>query len=317
MHARWILIAALGASLTVTGCLTEGGSGSADGGSRSGGGDPPGDGDGDGDFGNGDGDGDGTAGDGDGDGTTGDGDGDGTGGTTATLKCVADGCSSQLCVDEALGGVASTCEWLEEYACYQDAECAQQADGSCGWTPTPELSACLGGGGLTWWQTCGDPVCGIGGDDPAIDNCTDQKVGEPCGSQDDSCETLSCGTRLVCTNADPTDNGVSCPISRVHHKRDITYLESHERRALHDELISLPLASYHYKRSPDGPRELGFLIDDVEPSPAVNGERVNLYGYLSMAVAALQEQSAQISELRTELETLKAQRAQPAPICKP
>lgn len=56
--------------------------------------------------------------------------------------CFVGGCSSQICSDQE--GVISTCEWREEYACYQAATCERQADGQCGWTQTPELSACLG-----------------------------------------------------------------------------------------------------------------------------------------------------------------------------
>jgi hypothetical protein len=39
--------------------------------------------------------------------------------------------------------VISTCEWRDEYACYQTATCERQPDGQCGWTSTPELDACL------------------------------------------------------------------------------------------------------------------------------------------------------------------------------
>jgi hypothetical protein len=55
--------------------------------------------------------------------------------------CVVSGCSSQLCTDRV--DLASTCELLEEYACYRTATCERQADGTCGWTETPELRACL------------------------------------------------------------------------------------------------------------------------------------------------------------------------------
>lgn len=55
--------------------------------------------------------------------------------------CYVGGCSSQVCSDDP--DVVTTCEWLPEYACYQDATCARQPDGACGWTPTPELLACL------------------------------------------------------------------------------------------------------------------------------------------------------------------------------
>lgn len=55
--------------------------------------------------------------------------------------CYVGGCSSQLCTDQP--DVASTCEWREAYACYQGQTCERQATGQCGWTPTPQLQACL------------------------------------------------------------------------------------------------------------------------------------------------------------------------------
>lgn len=54
--------------------------------------------------------------------------------------CVVTGCSGQICADQHL---ASTCEWLPEYACYRAAECAPQPNGSCGWTPSAELQECI------------------------------------------------------------------------------------------------------------------------------------------------------------------------------
>jgi len=61
----------------------------------------------------------------------------------APAPCYVGGCSAQLCGEEE--GLISTCEWKDEYACYQDpaATCERQADGACGWTQTPELLACL------------------------------------------------------------------------------------------------------------------------------------------------------------------------------
>lgn len=59
----------------------------------------------------------------------------------ASKTCYVGGCSGQLCTDNQ--DMVSTCEWREEYACYQTATCAVQADGECGWTPTTELNACL------------------------------------------------------------------------------------------------------------------------------------------------------------------------------
>jgi len=57
--------------------------------------------------------------------------------------CQVAGCSSQLCVDSSIGDIITTCEWREEYACYQTATCERQTDGQCGWTLTEELQACL------------------------------------------------------------------------------------------------------------------------------------------------------------------------------
>ncbi len=55
-------------------------------------------------------------------------------------RCYVGGCSSQLCTSEP--DMASTCEYREEYACYQTATCEVQVTGECGWTETEELKSC-------------------------------------------------------------------------------------------------------------------------------------------------------------------------------
>jgi eight-cysteine-cluster-containing protein len=60
--------------------------------------------------------------------------------TPPAAECRATGCSGTVCSAE---DVVTTCEFRPEYACYQDATCAAQSDGQCGWTMTPELEACL------------------------------------------------------------------------------------------------------------------------------------------------------------------------------
>ncbi|QQR64499.1 hypothetical protein IPH92_02940 [Candidatus Kaiserbacteria bacterium] len=62
--------------------------------------------------------------------------------TNPSDTCYRGGCSSQLCSDQP--DMASTCEFREEYACYQSAVCERQASGQCGWTETADLRACLG-----------------------------------------------------------------------------------------------------------------------------------------------------------------------------
>jgi len=56
--------------------------------------------------------------------------------------CVKSGCSGTVCT-AAGHEVVTTCEFRPEYACYQTASCAKQADGECGWTQTQDLTACL------------------------------------------------------------------------------------------------------------------------------------------------------------------------------
>ncbi len=61
--------------------------------------------------------------------------------SSASLKpCMKTGCSGQVCSDQE---VMTTCEYKAEYECYKKATCERQANGDCGFTPTPELNACL------------------------------------------------------------------------------------------------------------------------------------------------------------------------------
>ena len=68
--------------------------------------------------------------------------GGGAAGGTRPADCVKGGCSGTMCVEHG-NDVVTTCEWKPEYACYQQAECTRQADGTCGWTQSAELTACL------------------------------------------------------------------------------------------------------------------------------------------------------------------------------
>ena len=58
----------------------------------------------------------------------------------AARRCFKTGCSSEVCADR---NVITTCIFRPEFACYQKAICARQANGECGFTQTPELAACL------------------------------------------------------------------------------------------------------------------------------------------------------------------------------
>ena len=111
----------------------------------------------------------------------------------------------------------------------------------------------------------------------------------------------------MCAANDPTHGG-QCPVSRAKYKTDIRYVDSTDRAKLAADLQSIPLVRYRYKDGPDR-EHLGFIIEDVEPSPGVDSPRdqVDLYGYTSMAVAAIQEQHRQIQQLEKDLSELRAE----------
>jgi hypothetical protein len=57
-------------------------------------------------------------------------------------ECEVGGCSGTACTEPGRQ-VMTTCEYRAEYACYQSASCERQTDGTCGWTQSPDLVACL------------------------------------------------------------------------------------------------------------------------------------------------------------------------------
>ena len=61
-------------------------------------------------------------------------------GGVSQKPCMKTGCSRQVCSDEE---VITTCEFKTEYECYKRAACERQKNGECGFTQTPELTACL------------------------------------------------------------------------------------------------------------------------------------------------------------------------------
>jgi endosialidase-like protein len=171
---------------------------------------------------------------------------------------------------------------------------------SCGTDPTPPPR---------WYFTCGDPVCSGYQPRPGVPACTSQTPGAACAPQGDTCDPVDgCNRLLVCATSDPTQGTGGCPISRARFKRDIEYLSEAEVERLYAELRRFRLATYRYRAAPPADRaRLGFIIEDVEPSAAVDADRdsVDLYGYASMAVAALQVQAKEIESLRTEVEALR------------
>ena len=68
------------------------------------------------------------------------------------------------------------------------------------------------------------------------------------------------------------------------------------------ESVSTPIAAV---------QQLGFIIEELEPSAAVRGDRVNVYGYLSMAVAAIQVQDQQLGLPQREALTFSLSASSP------
>lgn len=165
---------------------------------------------------------------------------------------------------------------------------------------------------LFYFYTCGDPVCHV--ESGASDNgsglraCTTERAGDPCDVAGDQCDPgVGCGVRLLCTDRDPTGQPYGCPISKASYKEGIEYLANEDLERYHDQLIALPLATYRYKAGADSRRHLGFMIDGRESLICVEAEHnmIDVYGYTSMAVAALKVQARQIDELRATVEKLE------------
>jgi hypothetical protein len=143
--------------------------------------------------------------------------------------------------------------------------------------------------------------------------------GEACGSPAAMCDPIDdCNARLLCTDVDPRLG--PCPISKRAYKDDVRYLPTAEVDARAEALLSVQLAEYRYTReAPGGKPHLGFIIDDGVPGEALrpSGDQVDLYGYTSLAVAALQAQARQISALEARLAQLEAELGSRPAACAP
>jgi hypothetical protein len=139
-------------------------------------------------------------------------------------------------------------------------------------------------------------------------------LGTACATEGKTC-TYACGSgngRICKQGAWYSADGGPCPKSSRRAKKDIVYLNEIERQRIAGDVARLRLATYEYRdRALAGKRHLGFIIEDVPGSPAVDrdGNMVDLYGYASMLVAAVQEQSRQIADLKAEIARLKQRSA--------
>jgi hypothetical protein len=170
--------------------------------------------------------------------------------------------------------------------------------GTCGETCTSgacRANACVDSPACTG-ETCGDGMA-----------CSDM------GGQGRCCPTGTTFTANIssffgcCPDTDfcGCKDG-ACPISRVEHKRDIAAVTDDELARLTELLLATPLFTWRYEDAPEASR-FGFLIDESAPPFSVlpDGERVDLYGYTSLAVAALKRLKADNDTLRERLERLE------------
>lgn len=171
--------------------------------------------------------------------------------------------------------------------------------GSCGRPPAAPSQ---------WYSTCGDPVCHGYDVKAGVAKCTTETLGASCATGSASCDPIdSCNVLYVCADKDPKQEPGGCPISRRQYKTDISYLDQDGLQRYADELSRVKLATYKYKTG--GPTRLGFIIEDHEPSVSIDSDHdlVDLYGYTSMAVAALKLQQKRIDELQAQVAALSAQ----------
>jgi eight-cysteine-cluster-containing protein len=61
---------------------------------------------------------------------------------TADEDCIRGGCSGTICQSKDAERIFTTCEYREEYACYQYSGCGC-SNGRCGWQPTSKFTECF------------------------------------------------------------------------------------------------------------------------------------------------------------------------------
>jgi Chaperone of endosialidase len=236
-----------------------------------------------------------------------------------TMVCTSSPCLGVLCVVPRDGGGGSATDVSVADAssdpCAGIARC-QSFDCPNGGTHPIDRNGCVhtcecdspgqpdGGGktSLRLWYTCGDPVCNGPRGAAGVPACTVEQAGGACTAEGSRCDPRdSCNRMLVCAASDPRLDG-GCPVSRASFKQDIKYLQAADLARYGAKVLRMRLATWRYKHDPSKER-LGFIVDDDEASPAADGERdmVDLYGYASLAIAAIQTQDHQIQALRRKL----------------
>jgi len=61
---------------------------------------------------------------------------------STSSDCVVGGCSGTICQNKNAEPVITTCEYKDEYACYESIDCGCTA-GKCQWQKTAEFERCV------------------------------------------------------------------------------------------------------------------------------------------------------------------------------
>jgi hypothetical protein len=185
------------------------------------------------------------------------------------------------------------------------------ADSGCFETPALGVSIPPWGDG-----TCPDAGCPSGhvcvrGEGEGSNTYGCSPVPQQCGGMP-GCACMGCICGFGCVSADPDAGVLTCDngtISRRSYKDEVHYIDEHERADLARQTLGIQLARYRYKAEPtQSPRHLGFIIDDQpESCPAVHADHTTVdgYGYTSMLLATVQQQQAEIAELKARIEQLE------------
>ena len=212
--------------------------------------------------------------------------------TITMPKCV--GLPPVTCPATREAAAGQSCPTQDAYCTYADLTC------QCTNCTNGPVVGC--GGPLTWH-------CAIPNADAACPAGI-PLLGSACTTANKTCR-YACGpggARLCQQGAWYTASGGPCPVSSRRAKKNILYLSEAERQRVAEDLARFKLATYEYRDPALGDRRyLGFIIEDVPGSPAVDrdGTMVDLYGYTSMLVAAVQAQGEALAKLQAELAQVK------------
>lgn len=210
------------------------------------------------------------------------------------------------CPGDPAGGCPSSRDAAQGTACAGDELAQCEYDGlvcTCTSCPNP-YPVCMPVDPPVW--SCeaphADPAC------PAARPL----LGTTCAMEGQTCD-YGCETemRRVCAGGVWTSSSApgGCAMSTRRAKRDIDYLDASEVDALAGEVLQTRLATYEYTDPAlAGRRHLGFVIEDQPHAYSVDPERsqVDLYGYTSMLLAAVQAQQRRIDALEREVHELRA-----------